>query len=94
MWIFLFSGSRLHRGSPFGLAFQVILVQVKTAGNHSQFQNQRVQAPPAGAFVAMIPFERAKSAFGLDAPIHSQKGTVDAVEIGKNLCMELRELPV
>ena len=71
------------------LPFQVILMQVKTARNESDLQNHIIQSTSAQSFVAVIPFYPAKRSLWLNASIHSQQCAMDAVEVTKNLLVEL-----
>ena len=75
MWI---SGKGL-RGEKLCLLFQMEFVKVETATNHADFQKQALQAPSAGTYVRMVPFDHAERALGLDASIHAKKSALGAV---------------
>ena len=86
--VFTPSGS----GIPKLYLLVVVLVEIKTAGNHRKLQNYGFQTSSEGPFIRPIPFYDAVSTLGLNASVHAQKRSVYAFQIVQNFLMELRQL--
>ena len=69
--------------------FQMVLVQVKTAGYQPYLQNYSFCTSAAQSFVLPIPLDPAKGTLCLNAAIHSQQRTVNTVQVVQNFFMEL-----
>lgn len=77
---FYSSGSGLE-----AVGFVIVFVQVVTDRNEIKLQFHEIQASAHNSFVAAILFHDAEGTFCLDGSVHSQQGSVSALQVIQNL---------
>ena len=65
----------------------MVFMQVKSAGNHRNFEQQALNSSSSRSGVCSVPLDRAERAFRLNAPVHAQQRAVNAVQVFDNLFM-------